>query len=1318
MVFLPEESFFGSVDVDLFDVTALPDPFKIDRFLPGFDRLPEVDWRLSAFPDPIFPVEEVEPHGDPLVGEIDRVEEGDWLTDGNIAISETIAAGLEVAKNRLSQFAASSEFTAKMEVAFGSNAIAGTEILELAQAWSVGDFSSLPPVEVRSRQELNGAIAGFAVATNTIYLSQEFLSANIDNTEAVAGVLLEEIGHAVDARLNFADAPGDEGAIFSALVRGEEIGELALQELKGEDDGAIVVLDGEEVAIEEADIRGTPESDNLSGTGENDTIRGIGGNDRILGQGGDDLLDGGTGSDFLDGGPGNDALFNGDFLEIESDSLFGGSGNDFLSGGRGDLLDGGEGNDRISGRVGSTLLGGTGNDRLTTANFGDIDELSEGIIDGGEGDDDISGGGVLDGGEGNDIIRISSAQLGRNDTLIGSGGSDVFIGNGQGDTVYVLDAANTKLSRISDEGGNDSIVGIAPELSVFTPGVVGLARANIFSGTGLGSLLVAGARLVTGSGLSDDKFFNPDDLVIDLNRDGIFALSEDFTQTFSREGDDLVISNFFAESEETGDFCQPGVGFIEDVGGLSGFAILNFLCGSEETPPVDPDPMPPVDPEPPTNPEEEDDDTPSVSISDAFVVVPAGEEQTATIEFTVTLSTPNGEVLDEAVTVDFATVDGVAKAGDDYEATSGTVTIPAMTTEPQRILVQVLGTEQVFTLSEAEILAKDTVYTNLNEGDPIEEGEEDSYRVNKEFDQSSTGFAAYGLTSDEEFLVRLSNPTNATIANEQGEAKGTLYNLAKPPLLAVRGTQLTTDTRDIIDDFNRAGIGAEQFMQNRGNVLDWLNQVSQPETSIQFKPDIVGHSLGGALAQLFAANYTGELGSVITFNSPGIPVAEAASFDSSRASVTHYITSGDLVSMAGSSYLSGVYSLYAFDSLPLNLADKHLRPVIASSTPMRGTQPDPLFVRTENASSSQLSSPFFSYLPDPEYFALQLAVGALPGSLSKVAAISLTFRGTTEGVRQLIGPTIQSAISTIETIDFAIQAARLAAEVWNPTAWEAILFLSRQAVRRQERNDSTNELAGMSSSDDLDRTIDEGLQIARGQLQTFTTDPEFTDKMNSAFGMQWNPEIARSLLQNIIAGDPNTLPAIDIVPATELEGASGAFGLDDNRIFVSQEFLSQNADNPDIVATVLLEEIGHFLDSQINETDAIGDEGAIFAARVGNIPLSEAELQALQTEDDLAVSILPSPAWNAWTQWPAEAWNASTQWPDTAWNAMKEWSEFGWQTTTEWTAQMWQATTEWSAEMWQETATWTDNQWQETAIDPELLKFLKIYGVPANAVRG
>ena len=153
----------------------------------------------------------------------------------------------------LSKFAAGPDFVAKMNLAFGENwDAAGAKAL--AEGWFNGDFSDIPPVKVVSSAEIDGANGAFAAATDTIYLSKEFLAQNGANPAAVADVLLEEIGHSVDARLNVTDSPGDEGAIFSRVVQGKELSQGELQALKSEDDTATVASDGKILSVEYAKL--------------------------------------------------------------------------------------------------------------------------------------------------------------------------------------------------------------------------------------------------------------------------------------------------------------------------------------------------------------------------------------------------------------------------------------------------------------------------------------------------------------------------------------------------------------------------------------------------------------------------------------------------------------------------------------------------------------------------------------------------------------------------------------------------------------------------------------------------------------------------------------------------------------------------------------------------------------------------------------------------------------------------------------------------------------------------------------------------------
>lgn len=157
----------------------------------------------------------------------------------------------QAAYSALSALATDQGFTAKATLAFGS--LFNTEKLEdLHQEWAASNFAGLPAIELRSNKELEGADGAFSRDTNTIYLSQEYSAQNVSNPLAITKVLLEEIGHSIDSQINLSDAAGDEGAIFSALVRGVKLAEPALQTLKVEDDTATITLDGQVIQVEQA----------------------------------------------------------------------------------------------------------------------------------------------------------------------------------------------------------------------------------------------------------------------------------------------------------------------------------------------------------------------------------------------------------------------------------------------------------------------------------------------------------------------------------------------------------------------------------------------------------------------------------------------------------------------------------------------------------------------------------------------------------------------------------------------------------------------------------------------------------------------------------------------------------------------------------------------------------------------------------------------------------------------------------------------------------------------------------------------------------
>ena len=120
--------------------------------------------------------------------------------------------------------------------------------------------------------------------------------------------------------------------------------------------------------------------------------------------------------------------------------------------------------------------------------------------------------------------------------------------------------------------------------------------------------------------------------------------------------------------------------------------------------------------------------------------------------------------------------------------------------------------------------------------------------------------------------------------------------------------------------------------------------------------DFTGHSLGGALTQLFASNIGAR--NVVTFCSPG---CETLGSSTVSGRVTHYVNSGDLISMAGSSYLPGEVS-FAVNSgeIPGNI-----HPILSIFDYWGERHGDLNISQKEDLmemSSSDLGSPDFGYV--------------------------------------------------------------------------------------------------------------------------------------------------------------------------------------------------------------------------------------------------------------------------------------------------------------------------------------------------------------------
>jgi hypothetical protein len=164
-------------------------------------------------------------------------------------VSSVLATGLTTVYQQLTTFAGLESFWTNFDSVFGTAyniAVASS----LRSQWQSGNFSQLPTIEVIDDQILGKARGAYGSSTNIIYLSDQFVAtASRSDVEAV---VLEEIGHFVDAQVNQTDTTGDEGELFSEIVRGVSVSGAELVRMKGENDQAEIVVNGQSIAVEQS----------------------------------------------------------------------------------------------------------------------------------------------------------------------------------------------------------------------------------------------------------------------------------------------------------------------------------------------------------------------------------------------------------------------------------------------------------------------------------------------------------------------------------------------------------------------------------------------------------------------------------------------------------------------------------------------------------------------------------------------------------------------------------------------------------------------------------------------------------------------------------------------------------------------------------------------------------------------------------------------------------------------------------------------------------------------------------------------------------
>ncbi len=129
---------------------------------------------------------------------------------------------------------------------------------------------------------------------------------------------------------------------------------------------------------------------------------------------------------------------------------------------------------------------------------------------------------------------------------------------------------------------------------------------------------------------------------------------------------------------------------------------------------------------------------------------------------------------------------------------------------------------------------------------------------------------------------------------------------------------------------------------------------------------------------------------------------------------------------------------------------------------------------------------------------------------------------------------------------------------------------TRNKSRNLIRNIHDNYLS-VDISIVLDRVFNE--------LSAFARSTGFESAIKVAFGDEAD---ATAFREAWLKGDFSGFPPIEIRDQYEINGANGAFATTTGKIYLAKQFIVANSKDINILAAVVLEEYGHYLDSNLN----------------------------------------------------------------------------------------------------------------------------------------
>jgi hypothetical protein len=139
-------------------------------------------------------------------------------------------------------------------------------------------------------------------------------------------------------------------------------------------------------------------------------------------------------------------------------------------------------------------------------------------------------------------------------------------------------------------------------------------------------------------------------------------------------------------------------------------------------------------------------------------------------------------------------------------------------------------------------------------------------------------------------------------------------------------------------------------------------------------------------------------------------------------------------------------------------------------------------------------------------------------------------------------------------------------------------------------------------------------------LRGWAADGSISRATQDALLLEGEPELLKKLVSQWSAGDFSALPQIELLPASSMAGAVGAYVTSTGAIFLNADWLEGASEER--VMEVLTEELGHHLDGVINSSNTPGDEGQTFALLLFGRPPTRAEREAVQHRIEAGVVLV------------------------------------------------------------------------------------------------